>query len=104
MYDDEGQIVRRHGKLQRREGKTPCDSSLKCPKGHYSENPDLTAGEEAVLTLWRSQSTLTDAERKDDFLCGAFAALSEQKERIDRVLASRAAAGRLRMGSGNDGD
>lgn len=94
--------MRRHGKLQRREGKTACDSSLKCPKGHYSDNPDLSPGEEAVLVLWRSQSTLTDAEKRDDFLCGAFAALTEQKERIDRVISMRAASGNLLIGGGHD--
>lgn len=84
---------------EKRIGKTPCEASIGCPKGHYKDRPDLDSGEEAVLVLWRSQESLTKAERQDDFLCGAFAALSEQKGTIDRVIAMRASSSRSDMGT-----
>lgn len=66
-----------------RPGLTPCECSVGCAKGHWRNNPDLTAGEEAVVRLWQS-GHLTDAERADAFLSGAIAALTEQQARIDK--------------------
>jgi hypothetical protein len=85
MFDEEtGKVmVDRVGLPVVRPGLTPCECSVGCPKGHWRDNPDLIAGEEAVVRLWQS-GHLTDAERADTFLSGAIAALSEQQARIDK--------------------
>jgi|688.fasta_scaffold309422_3 hypothetical protein len=87
MFDEESGkvILDRVGLPEPRRGLTPCECSIGCAKGHWKDEPDLTPGEDAVLTLWRAQSTLTEAERRDDFLQGAFAALEEQQARLDKI-------------------
>ena len=103
MYDDDGRVVVRNGVQEPRVGKVPCDSSIKCPKGHYSESPDLTAGQYQVLALWRCPQMLSDAEKNDDFLLGAFAALSEQEQVILDAKRSHEIALQIATGASANG-
>lgn len=79
---------------RQRELSRPGDSSSEgCPKGHWSDRPDLLDGEEAYIDLYRSaQATggacLTDAERLDSFCMVLFARLAE----VDSLVASQSEA------------
>lgn len=94
--ESKGEVtVGRDGKPMKRLGKVPCDSSLGCPKGHYSspKHRDLTAQEESLLSLFYAVkatggAVLNEDERSDECLAVLFSHL----ERINQARSSRDSA------------
>ncbi len=88
MFDDKGEVViGRDGLPDKRRGPTPCEATIGCPKGHWSDKPDLTDGQQAVIDLFHSAKatggrSLTEREANDDFLMVAFAKLEEISQSI----------------------
>lgn len=89
MFDEKGApIPKRFGKdgYESRVGKTPCETSIGCPKGHWKDRPDLTPEQKGVIDLFRSSlatggRSLTVAESQDWFLTKIFADLLELNEK-----------------------
>lgn len=56
-----------------------------CPKGHWKDDPDLTADEEAMIDLFMAaraagSGMLTEAERGDPFVLAVFAGLAKEEQ------------------------
>ena len=90
----------RDGEPVPRRGKLPCDASIGCAKGHWS-NPKirrLTAAEEMLVTLYHASKAtggqvLNEHERADDVLVVLFAHLERiYQARNTSELASTMAA------------
>ena len=72
-----------------RRGKTPCEASIGCAKGHYNEQPDLNASQQSVIDLYHASrasggAVLSEAERSDWWLAETFGKLYEIDERFKR--------------------
>jgi hypothetical protein len=92
MFDEEtGEAIRSRDRkgYAERTGKTPCEASIGCAKGHYNDNPDLNAKQEAVISLYQASKVsggamLNEAERSDWWLLQTFAAMREIEDRVSR--------------------
>jgi len=92
MFDEEtGEPIKaRSGEgYDLRRGKTPCEASIGCAKGHYNEKPDLNAQQRSVIDLYNASrasggSCLTESERRDWWLAETFGKLYEIDQRIAR--------------------
>lgn len=65
-----------------RERLRPGQAEGACPKGHWKSEPDLTAGEEMVIDLYRAAKVtggamLTEGERSSAWLMMVFSRLAE---------------------------
>lgn len=104
--EDDGEVtIGRDGQPMKRAGKTPCEASLGCPKGHWSQPKyrPLTRQEEMLVALYHSAkatggAVLSEKERRDDVLALLFSYLERiHQARAVNDMASTMAATMVQM-------
>lgn len=83
-------MMGRNDEYQKRRGPVACETSMKCPKGHWENEFIPSSGDEQALYLFEASQAsggafLSENERSDAILARLFAMLSLMHREIAQV-------------------